>query len=79
MWSAVIVSLTCLLLLETFPGRHNATAEPGVATMRWHTSSQATPTSVDQTIDLAACRELQRQLAEHPSEQSLEVACHRKL
>lgn len=79
MWSAVIVALGSLLLLVAFPGRHNGPAERGVATMRWHAPSEATPASVDQTIDLATCRELQRQLEEHPNGQNLTLACHRKL
>jgi hypothetical protein len=79
-WSVVIVVLASIALLEAFPGRHATPVEPGVATMRWHPPSQTTPVAVDQPIDLATCRELQRQIAEHPDDQTrVTLACRSRL
>jgi len=80
LWSGLIVGLACLLLLVIFPGRRVAPDEQGVATMQWRAAAHATPVSVEQPIDLAACRELQRQLAERPDDQTrVTLDCRRKL
>jgi hypothetical protein len=74
--SVVIVLLIAFFLSEAFPGRRVAPVSPAIATMEWHGTASAAPFSFDEPTSLAACREMQRQLAHRQDGDSdISLAC----
>lgn len=77
--SVFVVFVVVVVLLQVFPGRRNGPAAPAIATMEWKGPARATPLSVDQPIDLATCREMQRQMAQQreADDSAITLACRR--
>jgi hypothetical protein len=76
-----IILVVVVVLSQAFPGRRSAPTAPAIATMEWKGTPRATPLSIDQPIDLATCREMQRQMAQQreAGDSAVTLACHRAI
>ena len=76
MLAIVVVLLLAFFLSEAFPGRRVAPVSPAVATVEWHGTASAVPFIFDEPTTLAACREMQRRLAQRQEGQAaVTLAC----